>query len=319
MAGNILGALVLVVLTVFFAWLVWRAFRSRRPLVKWGGGLLAVVPTLLFGLLSIVAGIGLVKLYVPMSRPVPGLKVSATPERIARGQHLAQAVCAACHSPNGELPLSGGADLSKDTPLPIGAIFPPNLTPGGPTATWSDGEVFRALRDGAHQNGRPLMMPVARVRNLSDDDVQSIIAFLRSQPAVQSNVPESSPTLLMVLLTGAGVTGATPTDLPAVQGPIVAPDRAATPAYGGYIVSFNDCRDCHRADLKGNPTQGLYPVTPSVLAFVQGWTQDEFIKTMRTGTDPGGHAIKPPMPWKFLGRFDDVELSAVYQYLRGLQ
>ena len=50
---------------------------------------------------------------------------------------------------------------------------------------------------------------------------------------------------------------------------VVAPDKAATPEYGEYIVSFNDCRDCHRADLKGNPTQGLYPVTPSVLAFAQ--------------------------------------------------
>jgi mono/diheme cytochrome c family protein len=319
MVGNLLGELVLIGLTLFFAWLAWRAFRSKRPLVKWGGGLLAVIPTLLFGLISVVAGIGLVKIYVPLSRPVPAIKVAGTPDRIARGEHLAQAVCAACHSANGELPLTGGADLSKDTPVPVGSLYPYNLTPGGPLASWSDGEIFRALRDGVNQNGRPLAMPVARLRNLSDDDLQSVIAYLRSQPAVQNAVPESSPSLILALFMGAGLTGAVPSDLSPIQKPIVAPAKAVTPEYGEYIINFNDCRDCHRADLKGNPTQGLYPVTPNIPAFAQAWTREEFIKTMRTGTDPSGHAIKPPMPWKFLGRLDDVELSAVYQYLRSLQ
>ena len=89
MVGNILGELVLIGLTGFFAWLVWRAFKSQRPLVKWGGGLLAVIPTLLFGLISVVAGIGLVKLYVPLSKPVPAINVASTPDRIARGEQVA--------------------------------------------------------------------------------------------------------------------------------------------------------------------------------------------------------------------------------------
>jgi hypothetical protein len=39
---------------------------------------------------------------------------------------------------------------------------------------------------------------------------------------------------------------------------------------------------------------------------------------MRTGIDPGDHAIQPPMAWKAYGRMDDVELTALYTYLRSL-
>jgi hypothetical protein len=37
---------------------------------------------------------------------------------------------------------------------------------------------------------------------------------------------------------------------------------------------------------------------------------------MRTGVDPGGHAIREPMPWQMIGQMDDVELAALYHYLR---
>ena len=40
---------------------------------------------------------------------------------------------------------------------------------------------------------------------------------------------------------------------------------------------------------------------------------------MRTGVDPGGHALDPrQMPWESIGKLDDVELAALYEYLRGL-
>jgi len=39
---------------------------------------------------------------------------------------------------------------------------------------------------------------------------------------------------------------------------------------------------------------------------------------MRTGTDPGGHALSPQMPWRSIGNMDDEELGAVYEYLTQL-
>ena len=55
------------------------------------------------------------------------------------------------------------------------------------------------------------------------------------------------------------------------------------------------------------------------LRLVKNWTQDESINTLRTGANPSGRALSPVMPWKSTGRLDDVELSALYQYLISLE
>ncbi len=60
------------------------------------------------------------------------------------------------------------------------------------------------------------------------------------------------------------------------------------------------------------------PFAPNLTLIVPKWTRDEFFKTMRTGVDPTGHQINPPMPWKQIGRLDDIELAALYEYLHGL-
>jgi mono/diheme cytochrome c family protein len=97
----------------------------------------------------------------------------------------------------------------------------------------------------------------------------------------------------------------------------VAPPLGATADYGEYIVSYAGCRDCHGANLSGGGG-GLTPAGPN-LGVVTGWTQDQFITTMRTGVDPGGHALDPrQMPWESVGKLDDVELVALYEYLRSL-
>lgn len=317
---NLLGELFLIGLAVMFAWLTWRAFKAKQPLLKWSGTVLSAFPTILLALLSIVAGIGLVKLYAPLNRPIPTLKIAGTPEQIARGKHLARAVCASCHAPNGDVPLIGGLDLGKDSPAPVGAIVSRNLTPAGELKNWSDGEIMRALRDGVHKNGRPLLMPISRLRNLSDDDLHAIVAYLRSQPAVPNSMPPTNPSLVLALFIGAGL-AQMPFDLAPILQPVVAPTKAATVEYGSYLLSFHDCRDCHDANLQGRPTAGLYPVSLPVLPYIHTWSQDGFIKTMRTGIDPSGYTINGVMATqaKQLGKLDDVELAAMYQYLRSLK
>ena len=317
---NSLGELVLVALTVLFALLVLLVFKSKRPLLKWGGAALAALPTLLFGLLSVVIGIGLFKLYAPLNVPVPDVKVAGTPEQIARGENLANAVCAGCHAPNGNVPLIGGLDLGQDSLAPVGNIVSLNLTLAGELKDWSDGEIMRALRNGAHKNGRPLLMPINHLRNLSDDDMQSVIAYLCSQPAVQNPMPPTNPSLVLALFVGAGL-AQMPLDLTPIQGAVVAPPKAASPEYGAYLISFQDCRDCHDANLQGRSTAGLYPVSPPVLPYIRAWSQDAFIQTMRTGVAPSGYRIKGVMATQArqLGKFDDIELAAMYQYLRSLK
>jgi len=39
---------------------------------------------------------------------------------------------------------------------------------------------------------------------------------------------------------------------------------------------------------------------------------------MRTGVDPTGRQLSTLMPWKNIGKLDDVELAAMYEYLHSL-
>jgi mono/diheme cytochrome c family protein len=312
MISNILGLLILVALAVLFGWLTTRAWRAKHALVKWPGVILAGLLTLLLALVTGVSARGLYMIYAPHNSPVHAVKVAGTPEQVKRGEHIASVVCASCHTTNGELPLTGGRNLVEETNLPLGSLYPLNLTPAGELKDWSDGEIMRAIREATHKNNRPLLMPVSALRHLSDEDTQAVVAYLRTQPGVKNDPPKSQPSLLLAVFLGAGLF---PLEAAPLTGPVVAPPTGPTLEYGEYVTSWMDCRGCHGEDLQGGKPPA--PVGPS-LQVVKGWTQEQFVTAMRTGIDPSGHALKDPMPWKTIGKLDDVELAAMYAYLHDL-
>jgi mono/diheme cytochrome c family protein len=303
----------MLLVTVGLGWLTLRAFRAKNGLVKWLGGILSALLTLVVGLVTVVAAVGLVKLYAPTGTPVVELQVAGTPEQIARGQHLADSFCVGCHSPTGALPMIGGVDLGADIPLPLGQFISVNLTPAGPLANWSDGEIKRILREGVAPDGRRLiMMGAARGRYLSDADIEAVIAYLRSQPAVVNDTPQppDSPTMLGAIMLALGMV---PVE-PPVTGSITAPPEGPTAEYGAYLVSFQDCVVCHGPNLDGTGQSPVVPAGPS-LVVVKGWTAEQFVTTIRTGVDPSGHQLSEVMPWRALSKLTDVELTAIYEFL----
>jgi len=315
MLTNVLLWLIVVLLTVAFVWLVARARRLASPAAKWaafiGGGVFALILLVLSG----TSTRGMWMLYGPRGRPVRDIQVERTPERIARGQHIANTMCAGCHSLNGELPLSGGKNLSDEAGIPLGDLYTINLTPAGPMAPWSDGQIFRAIRDGADERGRRLpVMSAQRARNLSDDDIYSVIAFLRSQPPVQHETPPPRPSFLAAIMAGAGMLPLLPGMAPESIPPRAPADDAA---YGEYIVKWIGCDECHGPNYTGGGG-GVLPIGPN-LRSMKGWTREQFIAAMRTGTTPFGKQLDTlGMPWKFYGRMTDIELSAVHKYLTSL-
>jgi mono/diheme cytochrome c family protein len=317
MIGNIFAWMVMLLLAILLGWVTSRAWRTKNRLIKWAGTLVGGLLTLVVALVSVVTLIGLIKGYSKVNTPAPDLVVAATPELVARGEHIADTFCAGCHSLTGELPMAGGRDLGKDAAINLGAYVASNLTPAGPLKDWTDGEIFRALRDGIDKDGRTLaIMSTTRGRNLSDEDVQAVIAYLRNQPAVANETldPPDQPNLLAMVLLGAGLL---PKAEPPIEGAISAPPKGSTVEYGEYLFSYNDCRDCHGMDLKGGVEGQLTPIGWN-LELVKGWTEEDFITTMRTGVDPNGYTLSPNMPWKNIGRMDDVELAAMYVYLMAM-
>lgn len=311
---NIVTVVAMVAFVALLVWLGVRALQANHPLVKWGGVVVAAVLAIALSGVSALTAAGIVKQHA-RSAPVPNLTIEVTPERIARGRAVADSFCAGCHSNSGVL--SGGGDVGKDIPLPIGSFVPANLTPAGALRLWSDGEIFRAIRNGVDAQGRWLaIMSFTNAGRLSDDDTKAVIAYIRSLPATGQKTPEPPDrfSLLGLAMLGAGLL---PDAKPVFTGVIIAPPKAPTARYGKYLLSYQDCRECHGKDLAGGVPGQLPPLGPD-LGIVKEWSQSQFIATMRTGFDPYGHRLDDQMPWRPIGRMDDDELAAIYQYLVGL-
>jgi cytochrome c553 len=299
---------------LLFVWFTFRLRRVKKASVRWlGAGLTGLVAVVL-SFTCAAASVGFYKQYSRRA-PVPELQVEASDEQVQRGQAIADSFCAACHSKTGTF--TGGEDIGKHLPVYLGAFISSNLTPAGPLKHWSDGQIFRAIRNGIDADGHRLMiMSLTNAGNLSDEDIRALIAYIRKLPAAGATTPQPADELNLLGLVLVG-TGQFPSGKPVKTGAITAPLKAPTIQYGEYILSYQDCRECHGQQLTGGVQGQWAPIGPG-LGLVADWSREQFIATMRTGKDPSGHEIGERMPWRPLGKMDDVELTAIYEYLTHL-
>ena len=323
---DIVGLLILVVLAAGFGFLLTRAWRLKNAFLKWAGVVLTGLLTLIPAALLALALIGFYKLNQSHGNPVAAIQVAGTAAQIARGQQLAH-ICASCHSDNRDLPLSGVNFGQKFGLPPVGTLYAPNLTPSGNIKDWTDGEVIRAIRQGIHKNGRSLLvMPAENFRNMSDDDVQAVVAYLRSQPATGGPMPDSQFNVLGALFINLF-------DFRTAQPPVgsVAAPQPGTPANGKYMVAIIGCRDCHGDQLQGKLDTGQPgpPPGPNLTKIVPNWTAEQFMTFFNTGLRPDGSPVpmltlpgggtEPRMPWPMVRvSTTDDELKAMYSYLHSL-
>jgi mono/diheme cytochrome c family protein len=321
MIANILILIVLIVLTIGAGWLTWRAVRAKRLWVKIAGGLGAGLLTLVLAAVTIAGGRGLAMFYLPGAAPAPNLKVAGTPEQIARGEYLVNIGCIGCHgavdaggNPSGQYPLSGGWNIAAAEGFGfIGDVVIENLTPGGKLATYSDGELFRAIRHGINKDGHLLVfMPLLPFGHMSDADIEAVIAYLRSQPAIASDAPRGDNVNYVGLLLFGGGMFPAPEAQPAS---ITAPAAGVTAEYGKYVATFGECRGCHGPDATGTEASSLGPAVPNPRPLVGTITAEQFIEMMRTGVRPGGDPFPETMPWQNASKMNDDDLAALYAYL----
>lgn len=315
---SIINFVIVGALIALFAFLFLRARRAKKAAVKWAGLILTGLLTVLLAAVFVGGLVGALRLNAKHSNPVAEVTVAMTPGQIARGEHIAY-LCLGCHSSDGELPLEGQNFLAGEGGAPpVGALYAPNLTPAH-FASWSDGEIIRAIREGVHKSGRSLIiMPSKTFHNMSDEDVQALVAYLRSQPAVEPNTPANRLNLLGVAFT---LMAPLASAQPPITQPVVAPPAGPTAEYGAYLTSFVGCSDCHGEKLDGVVTGGdpNAPSAPNLTKIVPSWTEEQFISFFRTGVDPGGEAVGEEMPWQDYDRFaSDDDLRAIYAYLHGL-
>ena len=297
---------------VLFACLSLRFRQVKEISLRWlGAGLTGLIAIVLF-LTCLAASVGHYNQYYSRRAPVPELRVEGGDEHIQRGRAIADSFCGGCHSTTGAF--TGGKDIGKHLPVYLGAFISSNLTPAGPLKQWSDGQIFRAIRNGVDAEGRRLMiMSLTNAGNLSDDDIGALIAYIRRLPAVGAATPEPPDQLNLLGLVMVG-TGQFPSGKLVKTGVVMAPLKAPTVQYGEYILSYQDCRECHGQQLTGGVQGQWAPVGPG-LGLVADWSREQFIATLRTGKDPSGHELGETMNWRTFGKMDDDELGAIYEYL----
>jgi mono/diheme cytochrome c family protein len=273
------------------------------------------------------------------SVPLPDLAAAAagdTAGLVQRGEYLVRnvAVCGHCHAadpqrdPDG--PLSGGMAFRN---WRLGTIRASNLTPDSATGlgAWTEAEIVRAVRSGVDREGRLLapVMPYAWLSGMSDRDALAIARYLKSRPPVRNEV-RSRPNLVY-RAARALVLGPAEADAPR------APRRGPTPEYGRYLADHVAlCADCHtpHGGIRSTPDlrrlyagdaspRGGFPaapanLTPDTATGIGAWSEADFLRTLRTGTNPAGDTLHPFMPWREYRRMTDDDLRAIHRYLRTL-
>lgn len=310
--GLVVGAIALALVA---AWAARRGWRIANPWGRWIASIVGVVITLAAVAAAIVLMMGLYRLRNQDDHPITKINVEASAAALDRGAHLAEA-CAGCHSGSGDPPLDGN---TKDNFLEgLGTLYPPNLTPGGVIGDRSDGRIARAIREGIGIDGRPLIiMPSPYFHSLSDEDTAAIITYLRSQPAVDEQVPERELGPMATLLIGAGMFPL------AVQEPIEdvidPPDTDSPKKWGKYLATVMACGECHGDDFQGK-TGGNGPSGPDLTVYADKWSPEEWRDTIRNGVDPTDNKLDPDqMPWKdYSDALSDEELEAIQAYIASM-
>jgi mono/diheme cytochrome c family protein len=290
-----------------------------RKVLKWIGLILGSLIGLVVLAVVIILSIGRSRFNQTYDIAVPVLDIPTDEAAVARGEHLVNAVahCAYCHGEG----LQG--DYLENDPSTIGVIVAPNLTAGegGLGGAYTSDDWIRTLRHGVTPDSRSaFIMPSLFFNHMSEDDLAATIAYLQSVPPVDNVLPATEPGTMAYALLGAGplqeAQSARRIDHAA---PFVdAPPEAETAEYGAYLAQIAQCSGCHGDELAGGQACQDCPIGPNLTpgGELQGWTQDDFVTVIRTGTVPTGRQLSEFMPWQYFQNMTDTELAALWAYLQ---
>lgn len=284
-------------------------------------------------------------LWFPSVGPPRDIRVEITEKRLERGRYLAEnvAMCIDCHSHRdmsrfagpvvaGSLGAGGEVfDHAVDVP---GTVVAPNITPAA-LGSWTDGEIIRAITEGVSRDGRALfpLMPYLAYRDLSEEDLYSVVAYLRSLEPIPAQHPPTRLDFPVNLIVRT---------LPRKAEPAPAPNPSNLVEYGKYLTTMAACAECHTPMGGGGPDETRlyqggrefpYPggrvvapnLTPDPDTGLGNWTEEQFVTRFKMYDNEDGRNLSPEeigfntlMPWTMYAGMEERDLRAMYAYLRTL-
>ncbi len=288
--------------------------------------------------------------YATMGLPnveAPELTIEPTPERLVRGEYLANNVmgCLDCHAQRDWSKFTGptittskgagGEKWLRETGFP-GNLIAPNITPHA-LKDWTDGEIYRAITAGVSKDGRPLfpIMPYQSYGQLDKEDIYAVIAYIKTLKPIESTTPGRELDFPLNIIVHT---------MPQAGTHTLKPDKSNTIAYGKYLITAAACYDCHTIQENGQyvdemafaggfefvlETGGVVRssnITPDPTTGIGKWTQEEFISAFKKYQDstyiPGHvapNSFNSYMPWTYYAGLEEENLGAIYDYLMSLK
>lgn len=282
----------------------------------------------------------------PKAGPPPEIKVEITQARLETGRYYSEhvAACIHCHSSRNWSLYSGpvirgtegmgGQRFAKEAGVP-GIVYSKNITPAN-LKDWSDGEIMHAIVSGVNKKGQALfpLMPYPEYSKMSREDLYSIIAYIRSIPPIQNDVPETDLDFPVSMIIKT---------LPRPAAISDGPNKNDSVNYGHYLISTAACTHCHTPSKDGKPVMELLfaggaefslpwgtvrsvNITPDDQTGIGSWTKDIFISRFKVfesdsarNTPVKSNEFNTIMPWTDYAGMTPEDLGAIYNYLRTIK
>jgi hypothetical protein len=308
-----------------------------KKFLLFGMGAIVLIPVML---------ISYVKFALPNLGPAPDISIELTPERITRGAYLGQ-ICMDCHSQRDYETFAGpivpgthgmGGELFSPEILDEipGNIYVPNITPFA-LSDWTDGEIYRAITMGVSKDGKPLfpLMPWESFGKMDDEDIYSIIAYLRTLKPIPNEIPERELIFPVNILVHT---------LPHKQENKLSRNNTDIIKHGEYMFTAMGCGDCHTPISKGEPIPGMTlaggmgfnlptggtvftaNITPEIETGIGRMTADMFVDLFKKYEDSTFVPSKIKkgdyntlMPWLIYSKLEEHDLRAIYAYIRTVE
>ena len=309
--------------------------------------LLKILIGVFFFVAILIIGSGIyLKFFLPNIK-VNDLKVEITNERVEKGKYLANhvMVCIDCHSTRDWTKYSGpivpgtegmgGEVFDHKMGLP-GKYIATNITPYT-LGSWSDGEIYRAITSGVGKRNNTIfpIMPCWAYGSLDDEDIYSVIAYLRSMPSIKNDVSPSKSDFPVNFLINTMAKEGHPTKRPPIQDSL---------KYGKYVTTAAACMECHtpvtdkgelimeKAFSGGRefPMEGGFTSVATNITFdkstgIGKWDKDKFVHVFKSydlivyvPEKIENEDFNTIMPWTMYAKMDTVDLVAIYHYLKSL-